>query len=266
MEKINLSQFYTSTSYDPAAAAQAKADNINDAVGELTGYNCPTCRNRGYIAYPRCEDGNVTIRDCTCMSIRRSVWEMEKSGLRNIIREKTFDTFTATDEWQQRIKAGAMKYVAAPEGWFLICGQSGSGKTHLCTAICRERLLAHDTVRYMSWRDKSAEIKAAALDSEQRASLISGFKQARILYIDDLFKTADGASPTPADIGLAFELLNYRYINCAPTLISTERTPQELIALDEATGGRIIEQAGENVFSIARDARRNYRLRRVVAV
>ena len=67
-------------------------------------------------------------------------------------------------------------------------------------------------------------------------------------------------------MGLAFEIINYRYINHLPTIVSTEKTPQELVAIDEATGSRIIELAGGNVFSVARDPKRNYRLRGVVTV
>lgn len=270
MEKLNLNPFGLSApQYDPIAFAKMKADTLNDAPGNLIGHDCLKCLNRGHIAIPK-EDGGVSIREYECMRIRRCVWEMEKSGLKNIIKEKTFDTFTAAEEWQKAIKAGAMAYAGSMEGWLLFCGQSGSGKTHLCTAVCRHRLLAGDEVRYMPWRDKVSELKAMSLDSERRAEIINGYKAAQILYIDDLYKVGkatDGTSnPTGADISLAFEIINYRHINHLPTIISTEKTPQELVEIDEAIGSRIIEMAGVNVYAIARDQKRNYRLRGVVAV
>ncbi len=270
MEKLNLNPFGLSgQQYDPIALGKMKADTVNKTPGSLTGHECQKCLNRGTIAIPR-DDGGIFTRDCDCMKIRRCVWEMEKSGLKNIIKEKTFDAFTATEEWQKAIKAGAMAYANNLGGWLLFCGQPGSGKTHLCTAVCRHRLLAGDEVRYMPWRDKIAEIKAISLDNERRAEILQGFKTAQILYIDDLYKVgraADGSSnPTGADIGLAFEIINHRYINHLPTIVSTEKTPQELVEIDEATGSRIIEMAGHNVYSIGRDAKRNYRLRGVVTV
>ena len=270
MERMNLSRFGQSApQYDPTAFGKMKADTINRTPGELSGYDCPKCLNRGNIAIPK-DDGGISVRECDCMKIRRCVWEMEKSGLENIIREKTFDAFTATDEWQKAIKAGAMSYADNPDGWLLFCGQPGSGKTHLCTAVCRHRLLAGDEVRYMPWRDKIAEIKAMSLDNERRAEILQGFKTAQILYIDDLYKVgraADGSTnPTGADVGLAFEIINHRYINHLPTIVSTEKTPQELVEIDEATGSRIIEMSGSNVYSIGRDTKRNYRLRGVVTV
>lgn len=250
-------------SYDPAVHARMKADTVNSTPGELTGCDCPKCRNRGSVAVPR-EDGSITFRECGCMKVRRCIWEMERSGLRNIIREKTFETFLAREPWQSTVKAGAMAYAEKPEGWLLLCGQSGSGKTHLCTAVCRKRLLQGDEVRYLPWRDTASRLKSLAMESQQRSELLEGFKNAGLLYIDDLFKTGSTSGPTGADISLAFELLNYRYINHLSTVISTEKTVQELVDIDEATGSRIVEQCGGNVFSIARNEGRNYRLRGVV--
>lgn len=270
MEKLNLNPFGLSVqSYDPAALAKMKADTFNCTQGNLTGHDCPKCLNRGTVAFPR-DDGSIFTKECSCMKIRRCVWEMEKSGLKNIIKEKTFDTYTDTESWQKSIKAGAMAYAENLDGWLLFCGQSGSGKTHLCTAVCRKRLLSGDEVRYITWRDKVAELKAMSLDNDRRTKIINGYKTAQILYIDDLYKVgkaADGsAKPTGADAGLAFEIINHRYINHLPTIISTEKTPQELVEIDEAIGSRIIEMAGRNVFSIAKDTKRNYRLRGVMEV
>lgn len=270
MEKLNLNPSGLSgQSFDPATLAKMKADTINKTPGDLTGHDCPKCLNRGTIAIPR-DDGSFYAKDCTCMKIRRCVWEMERSGLENIIREKTFDAYTAGEQWQEEIKAGAMAYADRLNGWLLFCGQSGSGKTHLCTAVCRQRLLAGDEVRYMSWRDKVAELKSMSTDNDRRAEMITNYKKAQILYVDDLYKvgrSADGSSnPTGADVSIAFEVFNYRYINHLPTIISTEKTPQDLVDIDEATGSRIIEMAGCNVFSVAKDPKRNYRLRGVVTV
>lgn len=270
MEKLNLNPLGLSgQSFDPLAFDKMKADAINNIPGDLTGYDCQNCRNRGYIAHAK-EDGGIYTQECSCMKIRKCVWEMEKSGLKNIIREKTFEAYSATEQWQKQIKDGAKAYADRPEGWLLFCGQSGSGKTHLCTAVCRHRLLAGDEVRYMPWREKISEIKGMSLDNERRAEILNGYKKAQILYIDDLYKTgkaADGSSnPTGADIGIAFEIINHRYINHLPTIISTEKTAQELVDIDEATGSRIIEMAEGHTYSIARDTKRNYRLRGVVTV
>ena len=271
MEKMDWGKYGLPSGqpFDPLAFGKLKADSLNMQVGNLTGLECKKCLNRGSIAHAR-DDGSLFFTDCDCMKARRSIWKMEKSGLKNVIKEMTFEKFHATEAWQENIKAKAMAFADSMEGWLLFCGQVGSGKSHLSTAVCRHRLLLGDEVRYMPWRDDIAKLKAFSLDNEERSKFISELKTAQILYIDDLFKTgkaADGSSnPTGADVSIAFEIINYRYINHLPTIISTEKTPTELLEIDEATASRIIERAKANTISIGRKSGRNYRLRNVAEV
>lgn len=255
--------------YDPMAFAKLKADGFNKMPGNLTGTDCPVCLNKGNIMVPR-EDGSIASRECKCMVMRRCVWKMERSGLKDVIKNYTFDRFTVTEEWQKRALTAATSYAKNPEDWFLICGQSGSGKTHLCTAICRELLLQERQVVYAPWRQEISEIKAMSLDAEGRARKIDSLKKAEILYIDDLFKTGAGpdgdARPTGADISIAFEIINARYVSRLPTIISTELLPEELVKLDEAVGGRIMEMSKQYILAIAKAPGRNYRLRNMVTL
>ena len=82
-----------------------------------------------------------------------------------------------------------------------------------------------------------------------------------MLYIDDFFKTERGKSPTSGDINIAFELLNYRYINGQLiTIISCERDVDEVMRIDEAVGSRIYERTRGNCVCIDSKPGRNYRL------
>lgn len=268
MEKLNLNPFGQSAqSFDPVKHSQARADTINQTVGNLTGYDCPKCLNRGYYAIPK-DDVGIATPECDCMKIRRCVQKMEASGLREVIKSYTFDAYQDTETWQTTVKKGAMSYADKPEGWLLFCGQSGSGKTHLCTAVCRHLLLAGEEVRYMPWRQDIRELKAMATDRQTEA--LNKLQMVPILYIDDLFKAgraADGScNPTAADINLAFDIINYRYTKRLATIISTERSPAELVDIDEATGGRIVEMAQGRTYCIEKKPGRNYRLRGVVTV
>ena len=70
------------------------------------------------------------------------------------------------------------------------------------------------------------------------------WKTVEVLYIDDLFKTEQGRNPTTADVNIAFEILNYRYRNPELiTIISSERTIQDIVKIDEAVGSRIFEKS-----------------------
>ena len=259
----------------PKDYEQFKVDGLNDAVGnrnEEDGYECRSCKNKGFIAkltenavgtYSHC------FADCKCAEIRRSIMRMKRSGLKDIIKDYTFDKFVATERWQKALKSAAEEYTQSPDGWFFLGGQSGSGKTHLCTAICREFLLEGKQVQYMLWRDDVVRLKQLVNDPEY-GQIIDRYKTAAVLYIDDLFKTGNVSNsaaqkPTDADVNIAFEIINYRYNNPKLlTIVSSELSEDELIEIDEATFGRIFER-GKSI-SIAKDRKRNYRLRKAVTV
>lgn len=268
MERLKLSLSGISVlPYDALRHAQMRADTVNKTPGNLTGYDCKKCSNRGMLAYPK-EDGSIVIRDCSCMAMRKCYWEMERSGLKDSISKLTFDAYEATEPWQKRLKEGVQSFSQKPEGWLLLAGQSGIGKTHLCTAVCRKLLLDSCEVLYMPWREKIALLKSLATETQQRDAQLDRYKQTACLYIDDLFKTGKNEEglvrPSAADISLAFELINYRYQAGLCTIISTEHTPNELIAIDEALASRIIEKAGGHIYAMKKDQTRNYRLRNVV--
>lgn len=255
----------------PRDYAQMRADSMNKTPGnrhEQDGYNCPVCMNRG--GFMKIVDANNTFYEvwepCKCIPVRTSIMKMKRSGLKDVIHDCTFDKWIASEEWQKGIKKVAVDYAKDPKGWFFIGGQSGCGKTHLCTAICRELLLCGMGVQYMQWREDAVKLKGMTnKEPEQRQNLIDSFKNAEVLYIDDLFKCGknpDGSEqkPTSADVNIAFEIINYRYNNPdSLTIISSELSADELIDIDEATGGRICERS--KVLKIAKDKSKNYRIK-----
>lgn len=282
MDKLQeiISRFAnTGTSFEnmtPRDWEQARVDSFNTSYGtrnEEDGHDCKLCRNKAIIAHLEDRpDGSfrMVYTSCKCEEIRRSIMRMKRSGLKDIIKDYTFDKFIASEPWQKAIKAAAMEYAKDPHGWFFLGGQSGAGKTHLCTAICREFLLEGKRVIYMLWRDEIVKIKSAAMDSDELTNMLQKYKTADVLYIDDLFKTGKDKDnsiqkPTVADINYAFEIINYRYNNPSLlTIISSELTEDELLDIDEAIGGRIYERSKS--FTIAKNRDRNYRIKGAVTL
>jgi DNA replication protein DnaC len=227
---------------------EAEAERLNQMPGKLEGFDCPLCRNRGfsYIATPGALPGiaYLSTRDCECMVRRRNERRIERSGLQDLLTRYTFDTWRTVQKWQGQALNLAKQYAEGRCGWFLAAGQSGSGKTHLCTAICAELLNAGLDVRYVLWRDMSIQAKAVVNDDEEYQRITSPLKQVKVLYIDDLFKVGRGKEPTSGDVNLAFELLNARYNDSSKlTIISTERSMEDLMDIDEAVGSRIYERS-----------------------
>lgn len=245
-----------------------QVDSYNSSKGnlvELDGYNCTLCNNKGDFQYIK--ESYVYTKPCSCMDTRKAIANMKKSGLGNIIRDYTFDKFEAKEDWQKNIKEKAQAYLHDEDtSWFFIGGNPGSGKTHICTAICREFLLQGKRVKYMLWKEESTLLKAVINDPHVYTSRIEKLKHVDVLYIDDFLKPIKGKDghvmpPTTADVNLAFEILDYRKNANLRTIISSERFIGEIIGIDEATGSRILEKTKNQYFiNIKRDKSRNHRL------
>lgn len=217
---------------------------------------CPVCHGTGYTV-TRWEDGELRYRECECSIRKRNMKRIEKSGLKDLLERCTLERFTTAEPWQKAAKEAAERYLTDwREKWFYIGGSSGSGKTHLCTAMCGKLIDAGMPVRYVQWRSDVPKIKAKAKDAEAYTNAIEPLKNVRVLYIDDFLK----GGVTDADRNLAFDLLNARYIkpNCI-TLISSEWTLDRVLSWDEAIGSRISERAKSNTVNIT--GSKNYRLR-----
>ena len=226
-------------------------------------HECDACKNTGFINSVK--DGYVFGAECRCQRVKRSERMIEKSGLKHLIDRCTFDTFETLKPWQQVAKARAQAFVADTENeWFYVGGAVGSGKTHLCTAVVGELMKRGKAARYMLWRDESVRIKASVNDETGYYEAVNPLKTVEVLYIDDFFKTQHGRDVTAGDVNLAFEIINHRYNNPGlVTIISSERTIDEIMDADMATGSRIYQQAGEYRLTISRGEDKNYRLREV---
>lgn len=236
---------------------RAKVDAINSVDGHMDdGVSCAVCRNRGYLAVV---DGDaVRTVECRCMTQRRARRRLAKSGLADSIRRCTFDAYQTPELWQAKAKAMAKRYVSEREGWFVVSGASGSGKTHLCTAICGELLRQNVNTRYLQWRSDTPELKAL-VNTDEYAKAMYGYRNAHCLYIDDFWKGA----LTDADIKLTFDILNSRYNDETKlTVISTELPIERILEVDEAIGSRIYERSRGRYISITGD-NKNWRLRRI---
>lgn len=199
------------------------------------------------------------LRPCKCMAHRRSLRYLARSGLSQVLDTYSWERWTVAEPWQNTFLKSAQDFAENPKGWFMASGRPGTGKTHMCTAICGDLLRRGYEVRYLLWREFTTQAKAVLTDDEAYRELVDPFKRVPVLYLDDLFKTGKGQGPTTGDCNLAFELLNARYADPTKiTLISTELTADRLLDIDEAIGSRIIERAKDNYFDLS--DRKNWRL------
>jgi DNA replication protein DnaC len=241
-----------------------KAEWYNAGEGTMhlvDGYNCEICKNKGDIADIN-EHGYEVHYPCKCQKIRATLRRAKRSGLGDIITEYTFDKYIDKEDWQKEIKSKAQNFCKDDNAkWFFMGGQVGSGKTMICTAITAHYIKAGYETKYMLWSEESKRLKSLVNDITYQEE-IDTYKNVDVLYIDDFLKTRNGEQPTNADINLAFEIVNHRMLdNDKITIISSEKTLDEIMEYDEATMSRIYQKAGNYRINIGKDKGKNYRLR-----
>lgn len=205
----------------------------------LDNMHCEICGDSGTITRTD-ENGCQWSRPCECMKQRLSIRRINGSGLQDIVKRYSFDNYETPTERHRQIKAKAKEFTIVPVECFMIVGRSGSGKTHICTAICNELMTKGWNLKYMMWRTEAAELKAMITEREEYKRRINQLRNVPVLYIDDFWK----GTVSDGDINLAFTILNERYNSSGKkTIISTELSMEKILAKDEAIGGRIAERA-----------------------
>ena len=200
---------------------------------------------------------------CECRQVRQAEEILKKSGISEEFRNKRFNNFNYTIE-NQVYEAYKEAYMYTKNfkslekercNSVLFMGQSGCGKSHLSLAIANSFMKNGIGVVYMNYREDMTSIKQNILDSEVYNKYLNRYKNARVLLIDDLFK----GNITPSDINIIFEIINYRYFNNKPIIVSTEKYKSDLLKIDEAIGSRILEMCDK--FNIeVRGKGLNYRI------
>lgn len=144
---------------------------------------------------------------------------------------------------------------------FFVGGQSGAGKTHLCSAALINRVHRQQKEALLfTWIENAKKLKKFS-DDECIENEIAAFKRVPLLYIDDLFKTSSGAGVTKADINLALDIIGYRYRNNLVTIISSEMSIDNIVVISEALGGRIKQRSKEYAIHISKDINKDHRLK-----
>lgn len=228
-----------------------------------TLYKCEKCRDIGWIPIKQEKTNDIIVR-CDCMRDKKLKGEWKSSGIRTDMCKFTFRNFTPWNEISKYAKNVAMGYFKEFNNIrekrinsILLCGQVGSGKTHLAVAIAINLLETKVKVVYMPYRDVLTDIKQNILDNAYYKKAINKFKTCDVLLIDDLFK----GKINETDINIIFEIINYRYLNCLPMIISSELTIDKILTIDEAIGSRIYEMSKSYIIQVENDIRNNYRLK-----
>ena len=167
------------------------------------------------------------------------------------LNQQTIESFTTATKYVNEIK----HVIPSRENSLLFCGRVGTGKTHLSMAVANKLMDKGIATIIMPYSQDIIRLKQNRMDKEYYLKLISKYKRAKVLLIDDLFK----GSVSDSDKSIIFEIIDYRYFNQKPIIITTEKTCDELLNIDEAIGSRIIEMSTGYIVE-NKGAKSNYRL------
>ena len=151
----------------------------------------------------------------------------------------TRDTFSEPSSFREAYHA-AQRFVTDQQGWLVICGPSGTGKTHLAAAVGNALVESDQPVRYVSVPDLLDHLRSA-FDPAIGAQYDDVFLQAieaPTLILDDL---GAQSSTAWADEKLD-QIFTHRYNRRLPTLVTTGMRFEEL-------GDRLRTRLGDPYFS-----------------
>jgi len=209
---------------------------------------CPICKGAGYlranVPYGHPNFGKPIA--CECKEAERKEKRrqelLELSDL-SAFRNKSFKNFstrfTGAHPSVQEAFQEAYKFAQDPNGWLVLLGPNGCGKTHLAAAIANQNLSAGAVVLFTVVPDLLAHLRAtfAPTSTEAYDQRFSKMREAELLVLDDL--GAHQSSPWANE--KLFQLLNYRYNSGYPTVITANK--QGLATIDERILSRLSDTA-----------------------
>ena len=146
------------------------------------------------------------------------------------LRQYTFDTFKpeGKDGTLTQVEALSLegaynrcqRFAGHMDGWLLITGQYGCGKTHLASAIANQAVSLGVPTLFLTVPDLLDWLRFAYSDPETTfEQRFDEIRTIQLLILDD-FGTENA---TPWAQEKLFQILNFRYVNRLPVVVTTNR-------------------------------------------
>jgi DNA replication protein DnaC len=158
----------------------------------------------------------------------------DRSGL-DVLESWAFDNFDTSVPGVRDAFEICYEYAQNPDGWLLLMGLYGSGKTHLAAAIAGYTMQNQRMFPLFTVVPDLLDHLRAAYAPDRTSSYDERFNEVRnagLLVLDDL-----GTEYTTAWANeKLFQIINYRYYQRRPTVFTTNR---ELDSLDPRVASRL---------------------------
>lgn len=191
---------------------------------------CPTCKGAGFLRAD-VEYGHPNFGKpvpCKCKLAARKVQQqvelMELSGITSLRRFKdaTFETFELDMPDVSFAYQQAKRFAEMPEGWLVLTGPVGCGKTHLAVATAKKWLEAGYTVLVITVPDLLDKLRSTfSPETEQTYDeMFTRMRNVDCLVLDDL----SAQVTTKWAEEKLFQLINHRYNECSTTFVTSNDT------------------------------------------
>jgi len=170
-----------------------------------------------------------------------------------LLRSMTFDIFdwrrvNLPPEQRQNLEQVfhlALDFAKSPDGWLVLQGVTGCGKTHLAAAIANYRLQAGKPALFMVVSDFLDHLRST-FSPESKVSydqLFESVENTPLLILDDFGEQ----STTPWAQEKLYQVINYRYNARLATVVTTRYSLDEI---DSPIGSRFVDPKISLVFNI----------------
>ncbi len=185
---------------------------------------CSICHGAGYLGQdlPVGDPNFGKIVPCSCKEKElKNKRRLELGRLAKLDShwDQTFSTFDPTVPGTQEAFKVARAYADDPQGWLVLSGPVGCGKTHLAAAIANVCLDRDNLVIFSTVPELLDHLRTAFAPSNEIPyhELFDRIREAYLLVLDDLgveYSTAWASEKL-------FQIINYRYEYRIPTVITT---------------------------------------------
>jgi DNA replication protein DnaC len=219
----------------------SKANSPTTSSTSLGDPNCPHCGGLGYLRADVPIDHPNFGRLQICVCRQRDVSEQVRSRLYSLshldeLKELTFESFQprgqkGLGEMQAASLEAAFNqariYAQNLNGWLLLRGGYGSGKTHLAAAISNFAVDMGVPTLFLTVPDL-LDMLRFSYDSEDTTfeRRFDEIRNASLLVLDD-FGTQNATGWAQEKL---FQIINFRYINKLPLVVTTNLSLDEIDA------------------------------------
>lgn len=211
----------------------------SSSTSDLADSECPLCGGLGYVArdLPTEHPDFGKLFPCSCKLAERERQRMDQlrtlSNLDHLAR-LTFANFIPDGYGLTPDKAANLRfaydlaraYAEHPEGWLVLFGGYGCGKTHLAAAIANRAIERGQPVLFVVVPDLLDYLRAT-FSPTSAATYDERFDQVRnapLLILDDLGTQSSTAWAQEK----LFQILNYRYAARLPTVVTSNHRLEEI--------------------------------------